>query len=209
MKVSKKRLIEIVTEEISRVRKEGHRGMRAGTIGGGEHRKMDPHEPPRRRGSRRRKPVAPRPEPSPEEKRKLQLQHADSAGYNDGFVYGHSKNRASYEHDPELVAVYNKRNELGLERHRAFHGAKNKKVSEGYGDYERGASNEDEPMQESFRFMSKNQIQAQINQAEIDGDDAGRLTVWYPEDITANEAAKFMYGHSSDPKYWGEVKKGR
>ena len=64
MKVSKKRLIEIVTEEISRVRKEAY--YRKYTPGGSPHRDLDPRHSPRRR---RRRSVPRRgelpPEPGP------------------------------------------------------------------------------------------------------------------------------------------------
>jgi len=143
MKVSKKRLIEIVTEEISRMRKEAwgddpsHHRQRT-TYAGQSHDEFmgrGAHdEAPRRGRSRRRKPAAPRPEPSPEEKHAQQLQFAKDAGFGDGFSYGGSKHRHHYEHDPDLVAAYDERNAVGLEKYRAFNKARGKPVAEGTWD---------------------------------------------------------------------------
>ena len=199
MKVSKKRLIEIITEEISRVRKEAARrprtGDRGGTIGGGGHRKMDPQERPTRGDYERPTPI--------KHKKKKQA-------YELGHKHGVGK-KTGGDDWREPVGVQDRRSPI-------YHLARGKQTSfwytQGRSDgffghrdstHPDSPWNEDETMQESFRFMSKNQIQAQINQAEADGIDDGSLLAYYPEDMTANEAEKFMYGNSPDPKYWGDA----
>jgi hypothetical protein len=190
MKITRSQLKKILKEEISKMLEEAY--YRKYTPGGSEHRDLDPRQGRRRR--RRRsipRPLELPPEPGPGDPNYDQGKE-DALAQRDNFDH----TTATWKPGTSDNTQPNRPQPRSTPEDRAY--------MKGYMHY-LYRKDLDETMQESFRFMSKNQIQAQINQAEDDGEDDGSLLAYYPEDMTANEAGNFMYGNSPDPKYWGDA----
>jgi len=204
MKVSKKRLIEIVTEEISRVRKEAY--YRKYTPGGSPHRDLDPRHSPRRRRAPERTHVDVSPEPGPgdanyEQGKEDALAQRDNfdhttatwkPGTSDNIQPNRPKPRSSAE-DRAYMKGY---------MHYLYRKDSDEAMQEGYGDYERGASDESD--------YGAGDFSVQLDNAAGDGVDDAKMEVneWGGIDDDSIRHNEKKYGSADAPsgrlgrEYW-------